>query len=91
MPVSSGGNATFSQSVFGLTVHSPYQFGTTTQTLNELALPFNTAAWRSVYSPNARGAEEVLVDELAASMGEDPAQPGCACSTTTGSGPSCAR
>lgn len=73
VPISSGGNATFSQSVFASTVFSPYDFGTTSQSLNEINLPFNTGAWRAVYSPNARGAEEVMVDELAASMGEDPA------------------
>ena len=74
VPVSSGGNATFSQSVFYLTVHSPYDTGATVQTLNELNLPFNTAAWRAVYSPNVRGAEEVMLDELAAALGEDPAE-----------------
>lgn len=74
LPVSLGGNASFAQTVFLTTVHSPYQFGYTDQKLNELALPFNTASWRSVYSAPARGCEEILVDELAAEMGKDPAQ-----------------
>ncbi|MCW2681999.1 MAG: isoquinoline 1-oxidoreductase [Frankiales bacterium] len=73
LPVSLGGNASFAQTVFLTTVKSPYQFGQTSQLLNELALPFNTASWRSVYSANARGAEEIMVDELAAAMGKDPA------------------
>ncbi len=74
IPISSGGNATFAQSVFGSTVHSPYAFGATAQSLNELALPFNTGSWRSVYSASTRGIEEVMVDRLAASTGEDPAK-----------------
>ena len=74
VPVSAGGNASFAQTVFLTTVKSPYAFGQTTQTLNELSLPFNTGSWRSVYSANSRGAEEILVDELAASLREDPAR-----------------
>ena len=74
LPASVGGNLTFSESVFYTTVKSPYDFGATVQSIQELALPFNTAAWRSVYSPNTRGAEEVMVDELAAALGEDAGQ-----------------
>ena len=73
LPVSLGGNASFAQTVFLTTVRSPYQFGDTSQQLNELALPFNTASWRSVYSASARGCEEIMVDELARAMGRDPA------------------
>ncbi len=73
VPVSAGGNASFAQTVFLTTVKSPYAFGVTTQVLNELNLPFNTGSWRSVYSANARGAEEILVDELAAQLRKDPA------------------
>lgn len=74
LPISLGGNASFAQTVFLTTVVSPYQFGLTNQLLNELALPFNTASWRSVYSAPARGCEEIMVDELAAAMGKDPAE-----------------
>jgi len=73
LPISLGGNATFAQTVFLTTVASPYKFGTTSQLLNELNLPFNTASWRSVYSAPARGCEEIMVDELARAMGKDPA------------------
>ena len=73
VPVSAGGNASFAQTVFLTTVHSPYAFGQTSQTLNELSLPFNTGSWRSVYSASARGVEEVMVDRLATAMKEDPA------------------
>ncbi|MCW2605999.1 MAG: hypothetical protein JWO60_692 [Frankiales bacterium] len=74
VPISAGGNASFAQSVFLTTVRSPYAFGRTEQVLNELSLPFNTGSFRSVYSANTRGAEEIMFDELAASMGKDPAQ-----------------
>ena len=74
IPISAGGNATYSQSVFYLTLHNPYQTGVTSQSLNELSLPFNTGSWRSVFSSSVRGIEEVMVDRLAASIGEDPAE-----------------
>jgi isoquinoline 1-oxidoreductase beta subunit len=32
----------------------------------------NTGSWRSVYSANTRGAEEILVDEIAKKLGKDP-------------------
>ncbi|MFI9201551.1 molybdopterin cofactor-binding domain-containing protein [Streptomyces sp. NPDC053048] len=66
------GNATFAQTLFHTTVKSPYHFGLTTQRLTEVPLRMPTASWRSVYSANTRGAEEMLVDELAAALGEDP-------------------
>ncbi|MGY1787157.1 molybdopterin cofactor-binding domain-containing protein [Geodermatophilus sp. SYSU D00698] len=69
-----GGNASFAQTVFLTTVHSPYHFGVTTQTLAEVPLRMHTGSWRSVYSANTRGAEEVVVDELAAATGRDPAE-----------------
>lgn len=73
IPISAGGNATYSQSVFYLTLHNPYETGATSQSLNELSLPFNTGSWRSVFSSSVRGIEEIMVDRLAESMGEDPA------------------
>lgn len=66
------GNMSYAQTVFLLTVKSPYNFGVTTQLLNEVPLKMHTGAWRSVYSANTRGAEEILVDELAHKMGKDP-------------------
>jgi isoquinoline 1-oxidoreductase beta subunit len=67
-----GGNLSFAQTVFLLTVKSPYNFGVTTQVLNEVPLKMHTGAWRSVYSANTRGAEEIMVDEIAAKLGKDP-------------------
>jgi isoquinoline 1-oxidoreductase subunit beta len=66
------GNATLAQSLFLTTVKSPYDFGVTTQLLDEVPLRMPTASWRSVYSANTRGAEEMVVDELAAKLEKDP-------------------
>ena len=67
-----GGNMSFSQTVFHTTVKVPYDFGVVTELLNEVPLRMHTASWRSVYSANTRGAEEILVDEIAAALGKDP-------------------
>jgi isoquinoline 1-oxidoreductase beta subunit len=72
IPISAGGAATFSQSVFGSTIKSPYNFGPTTQMLNEANLVMHTGSFRSVYSANTRGAEEIIVDEVAKALGKDP-------------------
>ncbi|UMP00175.1 xanthine dehydrogenase family protein molybdopterin-binding subunit [Amycolatopsis sp. EV170708-02-1] len=69
-----GGNLSFAQTVFLLTVKSPYNFGVTTQLLNEVPVDFHTGAWRSVYSASTRGAEEIMVDEIAAKLGKDPVE-----------------
>lgn len=66
------GPISFAQTVFMLTQKTPYKFGTVTELLNEVPLKMHTGSWRSVYSANSRGAEEILVDELAARMGKDP-------------------
>lgn len=66
------GNATLAQTLFLTTVKSPYHFGLTTQALTEVPTGIPTASWRSVYSANTRGAEEIVVDELAARTGRDP-------------------
>ncbi|MFE0577115.1 molybdopterin cofactor-binding domain-containing protein [Streptomyces sp. NPDC058874] len=66
------GNATLAQTLFLTTVKSPYHFGLTTQALTEVQTGIPTASWRSVYSANTRGAEEIMVDELAAATGRDP-------------------
>ncbi|OEU85606.1 isoquinoline 1-oxidoreductase [Streptomyces abyssalis] len=68
------GNATLAQSLFLTTVKSPYNFGVTTQLLGEVPLRMPTASWRSVYSANTRGAEEIVVDELAEKMDKDPVE-----------------
>ena len=67
------GNFGYAQTIFNMTVACPYNFGVVTEVLNEPETPvLSTSAWRSVYSPMVRGAEEILVDELAARFGKDP-------------------
>jgi isoquinoline 1-oxidoreductase beta subunit len=66
------GNLTMAQSIFATTVTVPYSFGAVTELLNEVPLRMNTGSWRSVYSANTRGAEEILVDEIAKALGKDP-------------------
>ncbi|MEU6892606.1 molybdopterin cofactor-binding domain-containing protein [Streptomyces sp. NPDC046557] len=66
------GNATLAQILFLTTIKSPYHFGLTTQTLTEVPTGVPTGSWRSVYSANTRGAEEIVVDELASRTGSDP-------------------
>jgi isoquinoline 1-oxidoreductase beta subunit len=69
-----GGNLSFAESIFELTQSSPYNFGVTTQLLNEIPLQFSTGSMRNIYSPNVVTAEELVVDQLAAAMGKDPVQ-----------------
>jgi isoquinoline 1-oxidoreductase subunit beta len=66
------GNLSFAETIFELTQSSPYNFGVTTQLLNEIPLQFSTGSMRNIYSPNAVCAEELVVDQLAAKMGQDP-------------------
>jgi len=67
-----GGNLTFAESIFMLSQSSPYNFGPTTQLLGEVDLKFNTGSMRNIYSPNTVCARELVVDELARQMGQDP-------------------
>ena len=67
-----GGNLSFAETIFALTQSSPYDFGVTTQLLNEIPLKFNTGSMRNIYSPNVVCAEELVVDQLARKMGQDP-------------------
>ncbi|MCW2903791.1 MAG: iorB [Streptosporangiaceae bacterium] len=66
------GGLGFSETVFELTQEVPYNFGATTQLLNEVPLKFHTGSMRDVYSPNVVCARELVVDQLAAKMGQDP-------------------
>jgi len=46
----------------------------TNQLLNEVDMAFNTGSWRNIYSPDVATATELVVDRLAARMGQDPYQ-----------------
>ncbi|HET9075046.1 MAG TPA: molybdopterin cofactor-binding domain-containing protein [Solirubrobacteraceae bacterium] len=66
----------YSQSIFTLTASSPYNFGPTTQLLNEIYQieEFNTSSTRNIYSPDVRTAGELMVDKMAKLQGVDPYQ-----------------
>jgi len=66
------GNLGFSETVFELTQNVPYNFGVTTQLLNEVDTGFHTGSMRNIYSPNVTVAKELVVDRLAKAMGRDP-------------------
>ncbi|NUU25078.1 MAG: xanthine dehydrogenase family protein molybdopterin-binding subunit, partial [Streptomycetaceae bacterium] len=66
------GNLTFAETIFTLSQSSPYDFGVTTQLLNEIPLKFNTGSMRNIYSPNVVCARELVVDRIAAGMRKDP-------------------
>ncbi len=64
----------FSESIFELTQSVPYNFGVVSQLLNETFTydQFHTGSMRNIYSPNVCVATELIVDQLAAKMAQDP-------------------
>lgn len=66
----------YSQAIFNLTQNVPYNFGPVTQMLNEIYNynTFNTGSVRNIYSPNVVTATELMVDQVARAMGQDPYQ-----------------
>ena len=62
---------TIGAAFFTLSQSCPYNFGVVTESLNEVSYDMPTATWRSVYSAQARTAEEILVDEIAKALGTD--------------------
>lgn len=68
------GNLSFSESIFELTTNVPYKFGPTAQVLNEILKfdDFPTSSVRNIYSPDIITARELMVDQIAASMRQDP-------------------
>src|SRR4029434_2586276 len=65
-------NPTIGSAFFNLSQSCPYNFGIVTESLNEVSYDIPTATWRSVYSAQARTAEEILVDEIGKALGKDP-------------------
>jgi isoquinoline 1-oxidoreductase beta subunit len=65
-------NPTIGTAFFNISQSCPYNFGVVTESLNEVSFDMPTAAWRSVYSAQARTAEEILVDEIAKALGINP-------------------
>ena len=52
----------------------PYNFGPVTQLINEIYQydTFNTGSVRNIYSPDVVTAIELMVDQVAKAMGQDP-------------------
>jgi len=67
-----GGDYTFAQSIFMLTANVSYQYGVTTQLLNEVDAGFNTGSMRNIYSPDVCTAQELITDQLAKVANLDP-------------------
>ena len=66
------GNYTFAQSIFALTANVSYNYGATTQLLNEVDMGFNTGSMRNIYSPDVCTAQELITDQIAAYAKQDP-------------------
>ena len=67
-------NPTIGSAFFTLSQSCPYNFGLVTESLNEVSYDMPTASWRSVYSGQARTAEEIFVDEIAKALRIDPVE-----------------
>lgn len=66
------GNLTVEQSLFKSMVTSPYNWGAHSKELTPTELDLNTCSFRSVHIQPFRSTEEVMVDEIAKAMGQDP-------------------
>ena len=66
------GNFAVEQSLFKSMVASPYNWGVHSKELTPTALDLNTCSFRSVHIQPFRATEEIMVDEIAAAMGQDP-------------------
>ena len=71
-----GGNLGYAEAIFELTQNVSYNYGVTTQLLNEVYSfdTFHTGSMRNIYSPDVRTAQELVTDELAKAMGIDAYQ-----------------
>jgi isoquinoline 1-oxidoreductase beta subunit len=67
-----GGDLTFAETVFELTQNVPYNFGVTSQAINEVDMGFHTGSMRNIYSPDVGTALELMVDQIANAMSIDP-------------------
>ncbi len=66
------GNLGYEQFFFKTMVASPYNFGVSNKILSPVAIDMNTVSFRSVHIQPARSVEEIIVDEIAARLGQDP-------------------
>ena len=68
------GNLGFAEGIFAMTTLLPYDFAVKSQQLNEVDDRFNTGSMRNIYSPDVRTAAELVIDQIAAKLGQDPYQ-----------------
>ncbi|HEX3459784.1 MAG TPA: molybdopterin cofactor-binding domain-containing protein [Acidimicrobiales bacterium] len=66
------GNLGYAETIFELTQNVPYNFGVTSQLLNEVDMGFHTGSMRNIYSPDVATAQELMVDQIAKGMSMDP-------------------
>jgi isoquinoline 1-oxidoreductase beta subunit len=68
------GDLTIAEGIFMLTQNTPYNFGLTTQLLNEIYRydDFHTGSMRNIYSPDVRTAQELMADVIAKAVGKNP-------------------
>jgi isoquinoline 1-oxidoreductase beta subunit len=68
------GNLGFSESIFELSANVSYNYGATTQLLNEIFNynDFHTGSMRNVYSPDVCTAQELVTDQIAKAVHKDP-------------------
>jgi isoquinoline 1-oxidoreductase beta subunit len=66
------GSGTATQGVFALSQKVPYDVGVATQLMADVRFDLPTSSWRSIYSGQVAVANEVMVDEVARALGQDP-------------------
>ena len=63
------GNLRVSESFFGSSQVTPYDFGANTRVINEVDMRFNTGWIRNVYGPDTATTRELMIDQIAAGSG----------------------
>jgi isoquinoline 1-oxidoreductase beta subunit len=58
--------------VFQLTQKVPYAFGVETQLLSDVPIDIATGSWRGIYSGQTATVNEIMVDEIARTLRQDP-------------------
>ncbi len=66
------GNLAVEESLFKTMVSEPYNFGVSNRLLLPAPIIMNTGSYRSVHIQPARLSEEIIVDEIAKALGQDP-------------------
>ena len=66
------GNLAVEQALFKTMVASPYNFGVHSKELLPVPIIMNTGSYRSVHIQPTRCVEEIMVDEMARALGQDP-------------------